>query len=588
MVGSRVPRDRHANEAIKERKIMKKKSFYDEVEELLKKDKRFVSDKGELLRNAVFEAAQKTDAKLLQALHANSMTRKRFFTDVDGIAVFDKQQFGWVVSNRAFLPDSYTRFRNKIGLAVGDDMIASSRNVELVFPYKDCILEGGQTKEDQKRDEIFYNTTLAPDEVDRLLAPKVLTKAVRYDAQGKHNVETFDHDRENLIIKGNNLLSIASLLEQFEGRVMLIYLDPPYNTESDSFGYNDTFNHSSWLSFMKDRLLLAKRLLSPRGSIYVQLDYNEVHYFKVLMDEVFGADCFQREIIWDTQVLSGYKTMVDNWIRGHDSILFYTRQPKGFKFHKQRMAHRKEYLDRFDKVDENGRRYFDGRGQVRYLDEAIANGKPVGDVWYDIMSFQQIPTAKERVEFSTQKPEALIRRIIQAATDEGDLILDFFSGSGTTGAVAHKLGRRYIMCEQIESQLKIQIKRMSGVVRGKDPGALAVELGWKGGGSFVYCELAMSNQKFVERIEAAKKDSELEKIWNEMLATGFISCKIDPSAFSMMDEDFKALSLKDKKRILMDLLDMNQLYVNYCDIDDKTFRVSAADKAFTKSFYGDK
>ena len=104
----------------------------------------------------------------------------------------------------------------------------------------------------------------------------------------------------------------------------------------------------------------------------------------------------------------------------------------------------------------------------------------------------------------------------------------------------------------------------------------------------MYCELAKSNQWFVERIEAAKKDSELETIWNEMLATGFISCKIDPAKFSMKDEDFKEMSLKDKKRILMDLLDMNQLYVNYCDMDDKTFGVSEADKAFTKSFYGDK
>ena len=567
---------------------MKKKSFFEEVVDVLKKDSRFVSEKGELLRNAVFEAAQKMDAKLLKALRANAVTRKRFFTDVDGIAVFDKQQFGWVVSNRAFLPDSYTRFRNKICLAVGDDMIASSRDVELVFPYKDCVLEGGQTKEDQKRDEIFYNTTLAPDEVDRLLAPKVLCNAVRFDKTGKHDAVTFDKGSDNLIINGNNLLSIASLLQDFEGQVQLIYLDPPYNTESDSFGYNDTFNHSTWLSFMKDRLVLAKKLLSSDGSIYVQLDYNEVHYFKVLMDEIFGPDCFQREIIWDTQVLSGYKTMVDNWIRGHDSILFYTKDPKRFKFNKQKMAHRKEYLDRFDKIDENGRKYFDGRGQIRYLDEAIANGKPVGDVWYDIMSFQQIPTAKERVEFTTQKPEALIRRIIQAATDKGDLVLDFFAGSGTTGAVAHKLGRRYIMCEQIISQLKIQTRRMREVIQGKDPGALASELCWKGGGSFVYCELAKSNQKFVERIEAAKKDSELEKIWSEMLETGFISCKIDPSKFSMKDEDFEALSLKDKKRILMDLLDMNQLYVNYCDIDDKTFKVSAADKAFTKSFYGDK
>ena len=165
--------------------------------------------------------------------------------------------------------------------------------------------------------------------------------------------------------------------------------------------------------------------------------------------------------------------------------------------------------------------------------------------------------------------------------------MDFFGGSGTTAAVAHKLGRRYILCEQLDKHVDIILRRLKKVIEGEQSG-ISKRNHWKGGGSFVYCELAKSNQLFVERIEAAKKDSELKKIWSEMLATGFISCKIEPSKFSMKDEDFKALSLKDKKRILMDLLDMNQLYVNYCDIDDKTFKVSAADKEFTKSFYGDK
>lgn len=492
-----------------------------------------------------------------------------------------------MVSNRAFLPDSYTRFRNKIGLAVDDNFISASRNVELVFPYKDCVLEGGQTKEDQKRDEILYNTTLAPDEVDRLLAPKVLTNAVRCVEKRNTSDVFFDRDNDNLIIKGNNLLSLASLLPLYERKVQLIYIDPPYNTGSDGFGYNDSFNHSSWLLFMKNRLELAKRLLRDDGSIYVQLDYNEVHYCKVLLDEIFGNDCFQREIIWDTQVLSGYKTMVNNWVRGHDSILFYTRKATGFVFNKLKRAQTEEYLSTFNKVDEDGRQYMVAHGQRRYRDEAEERGRVFGDVWNDIKSFMQMPTASERIAFSTQKPEAILERIIRASTNEGDIVLDFFAGSGTTAAVAHKLKRRYVTCEQIDSQVSIVVERMKKVISGDESG-ISKDVGWQGGGSFVYCELAKSNQLFVERIEAAKKDSELEKIWFEILATGFISCKIEPSKFSMKDEDFKALSLKDKKCILMDLLDMNQLYVNYCDIDDKTFKVSAADKAFTRSFYGDK
>lgn len=560
-------------------------SFYNVVLDVLKQDERFFTDDGQLLRNAVYEAAMQMDAKLIKALYDNEETRKRFFTDIDGIAVFDKIEFGWVINNREFLPDSYTRYKNKIGLVNNrGEYISASNDVELVFPYKDCVLEGGQTKEDQKRSEIFYNETLAPDEVDRLLYPKVFTNAKRYTANGVQNIHEFSDD-DNLIIKGNNLLAISSLLAKYEGKIKLIYIDPPFNTNSDSFRYNDSFNHSTWLTFMKNRLQIAKKLLTEDGSIYIQIDYNEVHYLKVLMDEVFGKECFQREIIWDTQVLSGYKTMVDNWIRGHDTILFYTKKAKGFMFNKQKMPHRKEYLDRFDKIDENGRKYFDGRGKKRYLDEAIANGKPVGDVWYDIMSFQQIPTAKERVEFSTQKPEALLRRIIQSATNEGDVVLDFFAGSGTTGIVAHKLHRKYIMCEQINDQVSTQVKRAYRVVLGNDPGNLAMELNWQGGGSFVYCELAKLNQNFVDAIEKATTDEDLTKLYADILETGFISYKVNPTDIDTNSEEFIKLSIDDKKKLLMELLDKNQLYVNYCDIDDETYGISEEDKAFTKSFY---
>ena len=560
-------------------------SFYNVVLDVLKQDERFFTDDGQLLRNAVYEAAMQMDARLIKALYDNEETRKHIFTDIDGIAVFDKIGFGWVINNREFLLDSYTRYKNKIGLVNNKgEYISASNDVELVFPYKDCVLEGGQTKEDQKRSEIFYNETLAPDEVDRLLYPKVFTNAKRYTADGVQNICEFSDD-DNLIIKGNNLLSISSLLAKYEGKIKLIYIDPPFNTNSDSFRYNDSFNHSTWLTFMKNRLQIAKKLLTEDGSIYIQIDYNEVHYLKVLMDEVFGTECFQREIIWDTQVLSGYKTMVDNWIRGHDTILFYTKKAKGFMFNKQKMPHRKEYLDRFDKIDENGRKYFDGRGKKRYLDEAIANGKPVGDVWYDIMSFQQIPTAKERVEFSTQKPEALLRRIIQSATNEGDVVLDFFAGSGTTGIVAHKLHRKYIMCEQINDQVSIQVKRAYRVVLGNDPGNLAMELNWQGGGSFVYCELAKLNQNFVDEIEKATTDEDLTKLYADILKTGFISYKVNPKDIDVNSEDFIKLSIDDKKKLLMELLDKNQLYVNYCDIDDETYGISEEDKAFTKSFY---
>lgn len=222
--------------------------FYETVLNVLKQDNRFFSDDGVLLRNAVYEAAMQMDTNLIHLLLANDITKEHFFKEVDGITVFDKVGFGWVVNNREFLPDSYTRFKNKIGLADADgELISSKGNVELVFPYKDCVLEGGQTKEDQKRKEIFYNETLAPDEIDRLLYPKVFTKAKKY-AQGVYEEQTV-YNGENLIIKGNNLLAISSLLKRYEGQIKCIYIDPPYyfreTKATDTFKYNSNFHLSS-------------------------------------------------------------------------------------------------------------------------------------------------------------------------------------------------------------------------------------------------------------------------------------------------------------------------------------------------------
>lgn len=561
-------------------------NLFNKLVNLLKADERFFSDEGTLLRNKLYETAMNMDSDLIHLLLSDEAIKAHFFTDIDGVLVFDKIKFGWVINNREFLPDSFTRYKNKIGLVDrNDNFISGTNDVVLSFPYKDCVLEGGQTKEDQKKDEIFYNETLAPDEVDRLLYPKVFTNAVRYTVDGKKQVTEFKDD-DNLVIKSNNLLSISSLLKRYEGKIQLIYLDPPYNTANDSFRYNDSFNHSTWLTFMKNRLEIAKKLLKDDGSIYVQLDYNEVHYFKVLMDEVFGVNCFQREIIWDTQVLSGYKTMVNNWVRGHDSILFYTKNPTNFLFNKLKRPQTQEYLDSFNKVDENGRYYMVAHGTRRYRDEAEERGRVYGDVWNDIKSFMQMPTAAERVNFSTQKPEALLERIILSSTKENDIVLDFFAGSGTTGVVAHKLNRRYILCEQIDTQIVVQLERLIKVVSGNDNGTLALSLNWQGGGSFVYCELAKLNRNYVEQIQKSQNDEELSAVWYNILQSGFISSYVNPKEINPEAEDFNALSFDEKKQLFIELLDKNMLYVNLCDIDDEDYQISDDDKAFTKSFYG--
>ena len=238
-------------------------SFFETILSLLRTDKRFFTESGDLLRNAVVEASNKMDAKLIKALYANEVTRKKFFTDVDGIAVFDKIAFGYVINNHEFLPDSYTRYKNKIGLVNGrGEFISSTSDVELVFPYKDCVLMGGQTKEEQKRAEIFYNETLAAHEIDRLLSRKVLKNAVVISKEGEKPVTTC-LPTDNLFIKGNNLLALSSLKKRYAGKVRMAYWDIPYNTGSDSFGYNDRFNHSTWLVFMKNRLMITHLILIP-------------------------------------------------------------------------------------------------------------------------------------------------------------------------------------------------------------------------------------------------------------------------------------------------------------------------------------
>jgi len=232
------------------------KSFNEKLIEILKTDSRFVDDEGELVKAAVIDRAWKIDHDLVRLLLGKPEIKKKFFDEIEKHWIFNINTFIEYISDKNFLANSYTRFRNKIGLTIDDKFLRERGEVSLVWPYKDCVLEGGQTKEEEKRKEIFFNEILAQDEIDRLFDTKVLTNFKRYTAEGEKKVSEIKRDengtiRENLIIKGNNLLALHTLKTQFRGKVKLIYIDPPYNTGSDSFGYNDNFNHSSWLTFMK-------------------------------------------------------------------------------------------------------------------------------------------------------------------------------------------------------------------------------------------------------------------------------------------------------------------------------------------------
>ena len=556
------------------------KNIFEIVQEVLLGADKYQSEDNNLLKAKVYSDIMMMDEELLSLLLSNERIKEEFFTKVKDTLVFDKQKFAWLIESKEFLPDSYTRYSNKIGLTSNGNFISQKNDVVLDFPYKDCYLQGGQDKEDQKREEIFYHETIASDEVTRMLAPKVFTNAKRYTKEGiEENIEFKDDD--NLIIKGNNLIALSSLLKRYEGKVKLIYIDPPYNTGSDSFGYNDSFNHSTWLTFMKNRLDLAKKLLADDGSIYVQIDNNEVHYLKVLMDDVFGESNFQREIIWVLKGVSGYKSLVNNYVRGHDTILFFTKS-KDFIYNKQYLPYSDEQLKRFSSVDEDGRKYKTiTKTRRMYLDEA--KGVPLTDVWDDIASFQTIVNSPEITGFNTQKPERLIKRIIDCSSNKGDLILDFNLGSGTTAAVAHKMERKYIGIEQMDYINEVTIPRLKRVIEG-DKSGISEVVDWQGGGSFVYCELLENSKELIDEIQNAT-DATITDIKEKIYRDERIVPYITRDELEAIDVEFEKLTLEEKKMALCALVDKNKLYVNLSDIDDKAYNISDKDRKFTESFY---
>ena len=638
-------------------------NFYKKLLDVLKSDNRYFTSNGELLKNAIYEDTMRMDAQLIKLLLSDDTCKSRFFTEVDGVFVFDKVGFGWVINNRQFLPNSYTRYKNKIGLTDNNgDFISTSNDVVLAFPYKDCTLEGGQTKDDQKRSEIFYNETLAPDEVDRLLYPKVFTNAKRYSKKGVDENITFD-ENDNLIIKGNNLLALYSLLKKYEGMVKLIYIDPPYffreSKATDTFKYNSNFHFSSWLVFMKDRLIAAKKLLKPGGTIWISIGEDGMHYLKVLADEIFGAEHFLGTIPRRTR--NGKSDVPFNFSQDFDWILAYTNVSDDEKI-VGRQIERKYYEtpdfpgkpwrladltsqqpaskrpnSYFTMIDpKTGKEYpasekrtwavtkdtfehYYNLGAIVFPDdydflniskpyarkfkfEDENSGKSSSVISDFLMQDflksllygcknmdgnSQIDDMFGRNEFDYAKPENLIKSILDIATEEGDLVMDFFLGSGTTCAVAHKMKRHYIGIDQMDYIERLAVARLNKVISGEQ-GGISAEVEWNGGGSFVYCQLALLNQKFVEEVQSAENDEKLASVWFEMRESGFISSYVNPKEIDPEADDFNALSFEDKKRLFIAILDKNMLYVNYCDMNDESFAISESDKKFTNSFYKEK
>lgn len=642
--------------------------FHETIINQLAKESSFVTDDGELKKFIIIDAAFNMNRKLIELLLEVPEIKQKFFTEISGHWVFDINLFVQYMENKNFLKDSYTRFRNKIGLNIGGKFLNQRNEVSLVWPFKDCILEGGQSREDQKRPEIFFNEILAQEEIDQLTEPKVLTNWKRFTVEGEKPVTKLKREngtiKENLIIKGNNLLALHSLLPQFEEKVKLIYIDPPYNTggSTDTFKYNNSFKHSTWLTFIKNRIDIAKRFLRKDGFIAITIDHEELFYLGAIADEIFGREnrigivsilinpkgrqhekffsaSTEYMLVYAKDVNSAEfnkvtieesksekfnlsdengKYRLDSFIRARSST---TREKKEDSFYPiyvskdlktLTLEKTKDYYEVFPIV--NGVEYtwktqkdtFEIRNKEnQYVAELVDDKVQIfnkypeqqvfKNIWYDkkyFPEFQGTNLLKKLFNdnvFSYPKSLYAVYDTLKIMTDEEDIILDFFAGSGTTGHATLELNkneggnRQFILIEQLDYAENVTAKRIEIVI--KNNAEENKMFSNSQDVSCVYLELNKYNQTFIEQIEEAKTGEQLLAIWGEMKEHSFLNYNVDIKKHEEAIEDFKQLSIETQKQHLCEILNKNQLYVNLSSIDDEDYQVSEDDKRLTRDFY---
>ncbi|MGN8490303.1 DNA methyltransferase [Helicobacter pylori] len=616
------------------------------------------------------------DEKLLTFMleHENADDYKNaFFKMIANSLVFNEKALLECLEIKE-LEKSFTRFKNKIGLYSQGRPIKSSELVVLHFPFKDNVLLGNAKDNNTKSDELFYHEILHKKEIDTLLNKKALC---RFEMHGEGDLESALKDKNtNYLIKGNNLIALHSLKKKFAKQVKCIYIDPPYNTGNDSFNYNDNFNHSSWLVFMKNRLEAAREFLSDDGVIFVQCDDNEQAYLKVLMDEIFLRENFVANLHVELSTTQGMKVgfaKKGNIVKNAEYILIYARDIENFSFirplyiSKNYDEHYSIYLDPKTKkrdtllnflkkhYDENMtknkisalyesdtdfrnfihkhaddiyrehnadlninltheqanklnnneiieygeyllfknsnnkirqliRLSEDGIGETDDFDAKFGFRKIRGDWWAGY--YKDMGNVNKQggdILFKNgKKPERLIKDILEISTQENDLVLDFFAGSGTTCAVAHKMKRRYIGIEQMDYIETITKERLKKVIEGEQ-GGISKKCDFKGGGSFVYAELKEVNSGIKKQITNANSASECLKIFND-LNERFLK-RTDGKMDEIHSEEFQNLDLNEQKRICCNLLDSNEDYLNLGDIDEDAWGIDKITKKYNEIFY---
>lgn len=622
-----------------------------------------------LKRTAIIEDLDKYDDQLMEALLSDQLIHDTYTKKIAGVEVFEVNQFVSMLEFKDYWEDSYTKYSNKIGLTAGGKFIDENEDVVLDFPYKDCVLKAGMTKEDAKdNDEPFLNEVIAKPEIDEMLEPKIFVNAKKYDKDGVHDATGID-DSDNLIIKGNNLIALYSLKERYAGKVKLIYLDPPYNTGSDSFEYNDSFSRSAWLTFIKNRVEIAKELLTDDGVLLIQTSFHQFPYLRVLLDTIL-------EHVFDMNLLVRHPERALTADKPFNDVMEYTliysknksfnmprkiekKTPEKYTYQVKVSAkpdeiiklgnkmvevfypehieikkvspdktnlHRETIRGSIREKNSSGRFYVsyienlrskypcrtifkvpnmgdDGLG-YRYF-ELPKSDKVKNGAYYQGMPISSNVTKKPYPNFmdffaeynrannegvysfrNGKKPEKLIQKYLEIFTKQNDLVLDFFMGSATTQAVAMKMHRQFIGIDQMDYIKTLAVPRLQKVIEGEQ-GGISKDVNWQGGGSFVYAELMEKNRGYVKDVMSAEKMSELLDVFERMKSTTDFDFRVDLDKFQQELHGFS--DVDEARKELLRILDKNQLYYNYANIDDSNVKdlIDDTDYKFNKSFYGD-
>lgn len=625
------------------------------------------------------DAALQLDPELLRLLLADADTRAQFFVQVDAAMVFNQSLFQQLIANQHFLPDSLTAYKNRIGLSDNGQFIADDSRVVLDFPYKDNVLVGGQARSEQRRQETFLHEIIAADAIDRLFEPKMLCHWHRVDCLGKHRLVPQSTQSPHTgidvhrVIKGNNLIALHSLLPIYHGKVKLIYIDPPYNTGNDGFNYNDRFNHSAWLVFMKNRLSAARQLLRDDGVLYISCDDSEQAYLTVLCDEIFGRDNHVTSLVWrkkaggandsntiaveheyilayqkrdngmvkmplDAKTQAGYKLRDDKYpthgayktkdlndksLSDSPGLHYDITCPDGSVLSAQAhqwKCNKKTFFERladdrivFKKTSNGWRVHYkiylnEIKGKLNYDADGniLPRGRNLSSLLYDTaLNKDGNDDIKRHFDgnkpFAYPKPVKLLETLIQSATRDGDIIMDFFAGSGTTGEAVIKLNaeqaqrtgnggkRRFVLVEQMDYINDITLPRLQSSLALYNSTDEHKDSADNDSDNIYYAELQTTHDEWLARLHRAKHAEDYLALYHDLLSAPGCDYRVTDT---LTGDDFAAMGAMDAmdndtaEALLQVMIDKNLWYLPFSERDNGDFEVDANDKVLSEQFYG--